>query len=85
MPLHLVARNEFRSLEKVSALELPKLFVHGTEDETIPLEIGEILFAAATEPKQWYAVPGAGHSDVERWGVSEYLRILADFIQGCVG
>lgn len=85
IPLHLIARNEFRSIEKVEHLEMPKLFIHGTEDGTVPFEIGERLYAAACEPKEWLPVPRAGHNDVDRWGGSRYLRTLTRFFRRCMG
>ncbi len=85
IPVHLIATNEFRSIDKVAHLAMPKLFIHGTEDGTVPFEFGERLYAAACEPKQWYPVPSAGHNDVDRWGGRRYLRTLAEFFRRCVG
>jgi pimeloyl-ACP methyl ester carboxylesterase len=53
IPLHLVARNQFRSFDKVTQLEVPKLFVHGTADETIPFQLGQRLYENAASPKEW--------------------------------
>ncbi|RMH17300.1 MAG: alpha/beta hydrolase [Acidobacteria bacterium] len=80
-PIRLMARNAFRSIEKVGQLTLPKLFIHGTEDGTVPFEMGQRLFAAAAEPKQWYAVPHAGHNDVHRFGGFRYYRTLSRFLR----
>ena len=78
-PLHLIANNQFDSLGKVPELNLPKLFLHGASDETIPISLGERLFEHAAEPKEWYAVPRAGHNDVYRHGGLRYLWKLAGF------
>ncbi|MEE8523523.1 MAG: alpha/beta hydrolase [Thermoanaerobaculia bacterium] len=83
LPIHLIARNQFRSIDKVDRLEMPKLFIHGTEDGTVPFSIGEALFAAASEPKEWYPVPRAGHNDVDRWGGRQYLRTVKNFFRRC--
>jgi pimeloyl-ACP methyl ester carboxylesterase len=83
IPVHLIARNEFRSVDKVARLAMPKLFIHGTEDGTVPFSIGESLFAAAAEPKQWYPVPRAGHNDVDRWGGRSYLKTVKGFFRRC--
>lgn len=86
IPLYRVARNRFVSIEKVGRLEgMPKLFIHGTEDGTVPYELGEQLYAAAAEPKAWYPVPRAGHNDVERFGNFKYFRTLTSFRKRCVG
>lgn len=79
VPLHWVARNQFRSLAKVPDLSLPKLFIHGTSDETVPFQLGERLFEHAGGPKDWYPVRNAGHNDVYRFGGFRYLWKLAAF------
>lgn len=79
LPLHWITRNEFRSVEKVAELTLPKLFVHGTADRTVPLEVGSQLFEAAAEPKELYLVKGADHNDVHLRGGRAYARRLARF------
>ncbi len=84
LPLHLVARNQFRSIDKVGRLTLPKLFIHGGNDERVPLELGRRLFAAAAEPKEFYLVPRAGHSDIHRHGGMRYLRRIARFRSRCL-
>ncbi len=84
LPMHLITRNKFRSLSKVPHLTMPKLFIHGTSDETIPFSIGETLFEAAAEPKSWYPVPHAGHNDVYRFGGVRYLWRLVRFSRNCL-
>jgi len=74
-----VTKNQFLSIEKVPELRLPKLFIHGTEDGTIPIELGRRLFEAAEAPKQLLEVPRAGHNDVHRHGGLKYLRTLSSF------
>ena len=84
LPLHLIARNQFRSIDKVASLTLPKLFIHGTQDETIPMVLGERLFENAAEPKDWYSVAHAGHNDVYRFGGFRYFWKLAGFFRRCL-
>ncbi len=79
LPLHLAARSSFKSIRKVAALDLPKLFIHGTSDETIPFSHGQRLFEEAAGPKEWYAIQGAGHNDVHRHGGLRYLWKLVRF------
>ncbi len=83
-PLHLVARPQFRSIEKIGRLELPKLFIHGEADETVPFALGKALFEAAAQPKQLLAIPHAGHNDVHRHGGLRYLRSLSRFRSRCL-
>lgn len=84
IPLHLIARNGFRSIGKVGEITVPKLFIHGTEDETVPLEIGRRLYEAAAEPKELYVVEGAGHNDVHLHGGRAFRRHLTRFRRRCL-
>lgn len=83
LPLHWVCRNEFRSVEKVATLTLPKLFVQGTADATVPLSVGRRLFDAAAEPKELYLVERAAHNDLHVHGGDAYLHRLARFARLC--
>lgn len=84
VPLHWIARNQFRSIEKISRLTMPKLVIHGTEDGTIPHHHGERLFEAAPEPKRFLSVVGAGHNDVYRHGGISYFWNLSRFFRSCL-
>ncbi len=79
-PAHLVAKNAFRSIEKIGALSMPKLFIHGDDDRKIPLTMGRELFEAAPDPKAWYSVSGGLHNDLHRAGGDAYLDVLAQFV-----
>jgi fermentation-respiration switch protein FrsA (DUF1100 family) len=84
LPIHLLAgRRRFHSLSKVGHLTMPKLFVHGDADGTLPLSLAERLYAEAAEPKELYVVRGAGHNDVYRHGGLRYLRRLSGFGRCC--
>jgi pimeloyl-ACP methyl ester carboxylesterase len=39
----------------------PVLFLHGEEDRLVRIELGREAYAAALPPKEFVAVPGAGH------------------------
>jgi pimeloyl-ACP methyl ester carboxylesterase len=84
VPLHLIARNQFRSIEKVPRLRMPKLFIHGSEDPTVPIDHGRRLFAAAADPKEWYEVARAGHSEIHRFGGLRYYGRLQRFGRLCL-
>lgn len=84
LPLHLAATRQFRSIEKVARLGMPKLFIHGDSDATVPLELGKKLFEAASEPKELYIVRHGGHNDLHRHGGARYLRRLSRFRHRCL-
>ncbi|HKZ04102.1 MAG TPA: alpha/beta hydrolase [Methylomirabilota bacterium] len=62
-PLGALAGKRFDSLTRVARLRVPLLVAHGDQDEIVPIEQGERLFAAAPGPKRFYRVAGARHDD----------------------
>lgn len=46
----------YRATESIKKFHKPVLVIHSTEDETIPYSMGEKIFAAANEPKQFYEI-----------------------------
>lgn len=84
LPMHLAATRQFRSVEKVDRIGIPKLFIHGDCDETVPVDLGKKLFEVASEPKELYIVRRAGHNDVHRYGGTRYLRRLSRFRNSCL-
>ncbi len=70
---------KFDSLEKVRTLKLPKLFIHSPDDEVVPYWVGQKLFEAAAQPKEFLKIHG-GHNDgsitVDPPAAGEFIRIL---------
>lgn len=83
VPLRLgVCADALRPVEAVSALAAPLLVASGTEDRHTLWPETERIFAAAQQPKQLWAVPGAAHVDLHGHDASAYrTRILAFFAQ----
>ena len=73
-------RTKMDSVVKIDRVDCPKLFVHSRADEIVPYELGQRLYEAASAPKQFYTVEGAGHNDTTSTGGKAYLRQLQDFI-----
>ncbi|MFB3778781.1 MAG: alpha/beta hydrolase [Bryobacteraceae bacterium] len=69
----------FDSASKIPRVCAPLLVIHGTRDEVIPFELGQALFAAAREPKSFWAVEGSGHNDIVETAGDGYRRRLAEF------
>ncbi|MEG4088820.1 alpha/beta fold hydrolase [Microcoleus sp. Pol12B4] len=79
-PIDLLLTQRFDSLSKVDRLQMPVLFIHGTADNVVPVEMSKKMFEAAPEPKQLYIVPDGGHTNVAQIGGAEYLQILSQFL-----
>jgi pimeloyl-ACP methyl ester carboxylesterase len=70
----------FASIEKIAQVQAPLLMLHGTLDTTIPIALSEKLFSAANPPKQWHAIVGGAHSDLDEVGGPGYQNVLRGFI-----
>ncbi len=62
LPVKLLSRYNYSSINKVSKIEIPKLFIHSPHDELIPYEHGTALFEKAAPPKEFLQIAG-GHND----------------------
>src|SRR3989454_4742390 len=60
LPMQLLSQR-FDSIQKVSKLRLPVLYVHGTADEVVPYAMGEQLFRASGGRKRFIAIGGGLH------------------------
>jgi fermentation-respiration switch protein FrsA (DUF1100 family) len=68
VPVRWFLRDRFHSDQRIARVTAPLLIMHGTSDATIPIALGERLFALAHEPKQFVRFPGGGHADLDSFG-----------------
>ena len=61
LPVHLLMKDQYKSIKFIADVKVPLLVVHGDLDILIPLEFGRRLFAAANEPKEMEIIRGFGH------------------------
>ena len=80
-PIDLLLTQRFDSLAKVDRLQMPVLFIHGTADTVVPVEMSKKLFDSAPEPKQLYIVRDAGHNNVAEFAGNQYLERVSQFVQ----
>jgi alpha-beta hydrolase superfamily lysophospholipase len=81
MPIHLVLTERFESIAKISSLQMPVLFLHGSSDSVVPYEMSERLYAAAPEPKQLFLIPEADHVSIYQLGNRSYFRAIQRFVE----
>jgi len=79
IPVRRIARSRFGSLDKVAGIAVPKLFLHATRDEVIPLAHGRRLFDAAREPKTFVQLEG-GHGDAFDVDSARYFGSIGEFL-----
>lgn len=61
VPVALLMKDQFLSINHIAAVHAPLLIQHGTADTVVPYTSGQKLFAAAVEPKTFVSLPGRGH------------------------
>jgi fermentation-respiration switch protein FrsA (DUF1100 family) len=62
-----VGIDDYSCVDAMQECEVPVLFIHGTDDRFVPIEMTYENYKACTAPKRLLVVPGAGH------GMSYYL------------
>jgi hypothetical protein len=80
-PISLLLNQRFDSIDKVSSLAMPVLFIHGTADWQVPASMSQQLYQAAPQPRQIFLVPGAGHNNVAEVAGSKYFQVVQRFVK----
>ena len=80
LPVSLLARNRFASVDKIARVAMPKLFVHAREDAEIPIAHARRLFDLAPAPKRIQEVAG-GHTTAYKVD-PVFFDTIADFVAG---
>jgi fermentation-respiration switch protein FrsA (DUF1100 family) len=76
----LAARGRLETAKKLPLVKAPLLVIHGTRDQVIDYKLGQEVFEAASEPKQFWTVEGAHHSDIVEVAKEQYLARLREFL-----
>lgn len=63
LPVGLLMRNHFPTLDRIRRLGQPVFLFHGDNDRVIPVDHSRRLYEAANSPKRLLILPGQGHSD----------------------
>ena len=80
-PIELIVNQRFDSLQKVSRLNVPVLYLHGTADTLVPPEMSSKLYDFTASAKQLKYIPGGGHNNSAAVGGEEYLQAVKVFIE----
>jgi uncharacterized protein len=74
LPLGLLITDQYNVERHIGGVTAPLLILHGEQDEVIPVDMGERLYRAASEPKQIARLPAGGHNDLFDHGAWEAMR-----------
>jgi pimeloyl-ACP methyl ester carboxylesterase len=75
-----VRATKLRPIDHIAGVTAPVLIASGTRDRSTTIEEARTLFRHATDPKQFWAVEGAGHVNLERYNPDAYWRVVLPFI-----
>jgi len=76
-----VFSSRFDAIHKIKKVNCPKLIIHSTDDEIVPFRLGDKLFQAAGQPKQFLKIRGT-HNNAFLSSEDEYKEGIVNFIEG---
>lgn len=79
LPVKWLARIRYPSIDRIGRIHCPVLVIHSRDDELIPYEFGQRLYAAAGQPKYFLEISG-GHNDGFYSSGRQYSNGLSDFL-----
>jgi len=68
----------FHAERRIERIDAPILMLHGARDSIVPTRMGENLFAAANDPKQFWLAPEADHNDLYDHGAADVALKFLD-------
>ena len=79
LPVRLLMREQFATLEKAPRIAVPALVLHGTDDEVVPFAMGQRV-AAALPRGRLVSVPGGHHNDLFLGPGARFFDEVAAFV-----
>jgi len=64
LPISMLLKDRYNSLEKASYVHTPTLIIHGKYDNIVPVQFGQKLYEALDEPKEIQLISDRGHNDL---------------------
>jgi fermentation-respiration switch protein FrsA (DUF1100 family) len=84
LPVHLITRLRYPVAEYASRLDCPVLVVHSRNDEIIPFEMGQSIYAAVKQRKSFLELRG-DHNNGFFISRHDYIAGLNSFIESVLG
>lgn len=70
---------EYSTVEAMKKCTIPVMFVHGTDDHFVPIEMTYENYKACAAPKRLFVVPGADHAMNYYYNKNGYEKAVKDF------
>ncbi|MFP4074245.1 MAG: alpha/beta hydrolase [Actinomycetota bacterium] len=84
LPTSLLLIDRYQNSERIGDVQVPTLFVAGTDDTIVPADQTRRLYEAASEPKDLLMVEGAGHNDRALLDGDDLVETLVEFLDRVV-
>lgn len=75
-----IAGKAFNNIGKTKNISCPTLVIHGTEDDVIPLHMGQSIYDSLNTKKQFIKIIGADHNNLSDTYASKYWPPIQEFI-----
>lgn len=75
-------KDRMASIDRIAVVDPPVWFLHGTQDDTVPIALGRRLYEQAPEPKHWFDWP-LGHSNLQTDPTGTYAQVWRDIETSC--
>jgi len=75
-----IPANRLNVIERMPKIGAPVLIINGTADHHVTMDEAQAEFAAAAQPKELWAVEGAGHVDLHNFAPADYEKRVGDFL-----
>ena len=76
-----VGSRDFSTVDAMKENKIPVLFIHGTDDHFVPVEMTYENYKACAAPKRLLIIPGADHGMCYFYDKNEYERMLLQFFK----
>lgn len=80
LPLKFIVTMDYDAISKIGRIAAPKLIIHSKDDEVVPLYMGQRLFQAASEPKEFYQMHMGGHNEALFMAKDEFRKRIDEFL-----
>ena len=74
-----ITNSDCSTIQVLKDSTIPSLFIHGTEDPIVPVEMTYRNYEACTAPKHLFIVPGAGHGGSYLADPAGYQSMILQF------
>jgi uncharacterized protein len=80
LPVRILLRDRFPSIDRAPLLRSPTLVIAGTRDTIVPIDFSRRFFHAVVAPKTFVEIRGADHNDDELLHGDEMIQAIVGFL-----